>query len=562
MIQYSRDDFNIDQLGSFYSRDKTVFRVFAPEHDTLFLLLEGREYAMHKEHYTFEAEVSGDLEGKGYRFRTGDGVFFRDPFAYLSIDDLSIILDAEKFHDEKISPAKNEDVIVYEASVRDFSSDPSYTGHYPRKFLALAEEGLRKDDYYVLGFDYLKNIGVTHLQLLPILAFDLDHSEYNWGYNPVAFNHLQKDYVYDDDDLYAYINEFRDVVNRYHRNDIRIVMDVVFNHVYDVKTFDIEKMIPGHFLRRKADGRLAAGTLCGSEIKSEDPFVRAYLIHMAKRYVQLFDIDGLRMDLMGIIDIDTMNEMRSVLTQMKDDFIIYGEGWNMGDVLPEDQRAAIINADRIKGIAMFNDRFRDSVISYIEGDIYNDVPGVLSAINDYLDHFQSVNYVECHDGYTFYDRLKHDRAYESEEVTVRKCKMALALVIFARGIPFIHAGQEFLRTKKGVRNSYNRADDINRIDWNLRVRNNDICDYLKDLISTRKQNEVFRKNDTYIRFERYYDCLIYHLDSYMVFINPGNSSHIYSDGNEHQVIFDTKGCCDYRTDEIAIPAYSVILCRF
>ncbi|MBR5755264.1 MAG: hypothetical protein IKX97_05545 [Erysipelotrichaceae bacterium] len=517
---------------------------------------------MHKDHCTFETEVQGDLECGRYHYETGSGVTFKDPFAYLSIDGESIILDKDKFMKDKVVPEPFNDIVIYETSVRDFSSSDSLPTENHRKFLALGEGGLRKYDYFMLGLDYLDNIGITHLQLLPVLDFDDDKTEYNWGYNPVAFNHVKKAYVKDTDDPYAYVNEFRYAVNRLHERNIRVVMDVVFNHVYDVKTFDIEKMIPGHFLRRKPDGSLAAGTMCGSEIRSEDVFVRAYLIEMARRYVELFDIDGLRMDLMGIMDIETVNRMNEELVKIKNDFIVYGEGWNMGDALDERKRASIDNAQKVRDVGMFNDMFRETVIDYVIGNIHNpDITRALSASADYLDYKQAVNYVECHDGPTFYDRLGRDGVDDNDEFLKRKCKLAMALVLLSRGTPFIHAGQEFMGTKHGVGNSYNSGDDINMVDWDLRITHNDMCDYLKDLISLRREHDVFRKDDVRIGFSWYYECLIYRLDDIMIIINPDDHDHDYDDGNLYEILMDINGRCSEHMQHIKVPAHSVSVCK-
>ena len=561
MIDYKEDDFKIEELGNFYSKDKTVFRVFAPEHDTLFLLINDTSYEMVKNHYTFEAEVQGDMEGKKYHFLSNRGIRFNDPFSYTLFEDESIVLDKDKFIKDIIKPKKYDDVFIYEASVRDFSSSDSYIGDYKRKFLALAQDNLKLDNYYMIGLDYLKNLGITHLQLLPVFVFFYDHSDYNWGYNPVAFNNLKKDYIHDTGNPYAYINELRYVVNKLHENNIRVVLDVVYNHVYNDKTFDLEKILPGHFLRRKHDGTLANGTYCGSEIKSEDPFVRAYLLEMSKRYVELFDIDGLRMDLMGILDYHTVRLINEQLKKIKEDFIVYGEGWDMGDVLPQSERASFRNVSKMDDVSMFNDYYRDTIINYILGnrDMEN-VRRVISSRNDYLDFLHTINYVECHDGYTFFDRLGVDNVHDDEKTIINKCKLALALVVLSRGKPFIHAGQEFLRTKKGVHNSYNRDDDINQIDWNLRVRNNQICDYLKQLIAFRKMHNEFLTNGIEVYFEEYESCLFYHLGELIIMINPNDKEVIYKNSN-YRVVFDLNGICDNMPLEIKIEGHSVIICK-
>ncbi len=559
MIEYSSDDFNIDGLGCLYTKEKAVFRVFAPEHDTLFLVLDGHRYPMEKRLHTFSVELEGDFHLSRYHFENGKRVSFKDPFAYLSEGKESVVLDPERFNQEIIKPEPCEDIVIYETSVRDFSSY-GYFGQYAKTFKALGIDGLKRDDYFMLGLDYLENLGISHLQLMPVMDFDNDRSKYNWGYNPLAFNHVKRDYVYDKTDPYASVNELREVVNKLHEHGIRVVLDVVFNHVYDAKNFDIEKMIPGHFLRRKADGKLAMGTFCGSEIKSEDPFVRAYLVKMALRYLELFDIDGIRLDLMGIMDIDTVNALRDALKARKPDFVVYGEGWNMGDALPEECRATIANASKMPGIKMFNDYFRETISAYVMGaDNMQEACQALSG-NGYLSCDHSVNYVECHDGLTFFDRLGVDCLGDSPEEVRNKCKLALTMVMMAKGTPFIHSGQEFLRTKKGVANSYNSPDEINTLNWDLRIYNNEICDYLKALISFRKEYKLYR-DDIPTAFFEYRGCLVYEAKDLLIVFNPQRENVLYETEEPYRILFDRNGFCDLLTKRVELQSYSMVICK-
>ena len=490
MIEYKETDFNIKRLGSLYSKEATIFKVFAPGYDTLFLVIHNRKYEMHKKDYTFEIALKGDLELIAYHYETNEGLTFRDPFAYYSNANDSYVLNPDKFIKKVVLPKRIDDVFIYETSVRDFSSDESYPGRYRKKILCLQESNLKLHNYYMVGLDYIKNIGYTHIQLMPTFEFDKDNSEYNWGYNPINYNCVEKDYIVDQDNPYAYINELRQTVNVLHENDIRVTLDVVFNHVYNKDCFDLNSMIPGHVFRLKEDGTYAEGTYCGNEIKSEDPFVRAYLLEMLERYVMLFDIDGIRFDLMGIIDYQTINMAKERLMSIKSDFICYGEGWNMGDALDEPLRATLQNAYKMPGVAFFNDNFRDTIINYVSGnnEIRNKVKEVLYGNNNGLSYKQSINYVECPDNYTFFDRMINYLGNDSLETNIRRCKLALSLYILGRGIPFIHSGQEFLRTKSLVENSYSSSDSINNLDWDRRVEYNSVCDYTKDLIELRKSH--------------------------------------------------------------------------
>ena len=564
MIRYKAEDFDINRLGSFYSTEKTIFRVFAPYYKDLSIVIKGHSYPMHKKGLCFEIGLSSDLEGARYHFETSEGVSFSDPFAYAGKKGESIVMDPGKFIKEKIVPEKCETPIIYECSVRDFSSDDSYTGRYRKKFLSFTESGLLTKKGNPLGVDHLKQLGITHLQLLPVFEFDNDKSDYNWGYNPLAYNYVENVYLENEEDPYAYVREFRETVNALHKCGIRVVTDVVFNHVYNYAKNELGKMLKRKCFRYKPDGKIAQGTFCGNEVKSEDPFVRAYIVKMVERYLELFDIDGIRMDLMGISDIDTVNLIYFTLRKKKEDFMVYGEGWNMGDVLPEEDRAAIPNAKKMPGIAMFNDYFRDTLIHYVSGNdsIDEDVEKILMADGSYLDASQSINYSECHDDYTFFDRMMIYKNEDRKSVNEARARLSMAMVMVAKGIPFIHAGQEFLRTKNGIRNSYNSPDEINKIDWDRRDRYADSCDFLKDLISIRKKHPSLYDPDTPCEFERYEGCIIYKVDDLLILINPTGTDQIYNDGERHEMIFDRKGGCNCAGTCIPVSAYSLVICQY
>lgn len=561
MIEYTEKDFNIKRLGSLYTKEVTTFKVFAPEHKAVFLVIHDHKYEMHKKDYTFEIALKGDLELIPYHYENDNGETFRDPFAYYCDKNESYVLDPDKFIKKVVLPKRNEDVFIYETSVRDFSSDETYPGIYKKKFLSFTEDNLKLHEYYVVGLDYLKNIGFTHIQLMPTFEFDNDNSEYNWGYNPVEYNCVEKDYVVDQVNPYAYINELRQTVNTLHSNDMRVTLDVVFNHVYNREAFDLNKMIPGHVFRMKEDGTYAEGTFCGNEIKSEDPFVRAYILEMLERYVMLYDVDGFRFDLMGIIDYQTINMAKARLQAIKSSFFIYGEGWNMGDSLDESLRATLINANKMPGIAFFNDYFRDTIINYVSGnnDIREKVKEVLTGNNNGLSYKQSINYVECHDNLTFFDRMITYLGKDTLETNIRRSKLALSLCILARGIPFIHSGQEFLRTKALIDNSYRSSDNINNLDWDRRVEYNSVCDYAKDLMAFRRARSEFISPNVEVSFEDYYDCIVYKLNNIRVIINPTNYDYEYKDNNNHHVVFDFNGNTDYQTDLIKIPAHCLAI---
>jgi pullulanase len=562
MREYSEADFDIRSLGCFYTPEKTVFRIFAPDYGRMDLVIGPHSYEMHKKGLCFEIAFSGDLELRRYHYES-DNVRFKDPFSYLSINDESLVLNEKKFISARIVPHEYQSPIIYECSVRDFSSDPSFPGSYRKKFLAFTQRGLKSEEGESVGLDYLRQLGITHLQLLPVFDFDDDKGEYNWGYNPVAYNYVKSAYVNDVNDPYAFINELRHTVNVLHENDIRVVLDVVFNHVYRYRFFDLGKMLAGRLYRHKADGTLAMGTMCGNEIKSEDPFVRAYIVEMIERYLHLFDIDGVRMDLMGISDYETVNLIYQPLSAKKKDFLVYGEGWNMGDALDESERASINNVEKMPHIYMFNDHFRETIIHYVSGNdmIEEEVCKVLGGDEEYLDAYHSLNYVECHDDYTFFDRMMIFKSEDHDHIIGRRARLAMALVMIAKGIPFIHAGQEFFRTKKGIRNSYNSPDEINAIDWARKDRNLSTCEYLRDLIQIRKLYPSFSDPEDRYIFEHRGGCLICRNSQLVIYINQDDSEVLLENENIAAVVFDGQRKCFKDTSTVSVPPFCVVICQ-
>ena len=562
MIEYSSDDFDVASLGSFYTPEKTVFRVFAPDYEQMDLMINSHSYPMHRNGLCFEIALKGDLELWRYHYES-ERVSFRDPFSYLSKAADSYILDEKKFITDRVSMKKCPAPVIYECSVRDFSSDDSFSGTYRKKFLSFTQRGLRSAQGEPVGLDYLKQLGITHLQLMPVFDFDNDKGEYNWGYNPVAYNYVKSDYVENTHDPYAFVNELRHTVNILHENEIRVVLDVVFNHVYRYRLFDLGKMLKGRCYRYRADGTLAEGTFCGNEIKSEDPFVRAYIVAMVERYLRLFDIDGIRMDLMGISDIDTVNLIYQTMSRKKKDFLVYGEGWNMGDSLDESLRASIGNVDKLPHIYMFNDHFRETIIHYVSGNdmISEEVKKVMGGDPDYLDGHHSINYVECHDDFTFFDRMLKYMIEDHDHIMSKRSRMAMAMVMIAKGIPFIHAGEEFFRSKNGIRNSYNSGDEINHLSWLRKDRNIATCEYLRDLISIRKDYLSLSDADEEMKFSEVKGCLICRTSELSVYINQSPEEIEFEDEKISRIIFDGQRRCDVRSNIISVSPYCVVICE-
>ncbi|MBR3227366.1 MAG: hypothetical protein IKF68_02355 [Erysipelotrichaceae bacterium] len=560
---------DLRQLGSFPSEGKTVFRLWSPMTFGAAVCVEGREYEMeYLGRGLYECTVEEDLEGRTYHYKTlRHKIYeFTDPFSYADKDRSdSYVLDPGKFNTSKVRMEPYGSPTVYEMSVRDFSSDPAVPFSYPKKFLGIIEEGLKIDGKEA-GFDYLKSLGVSHIQLMPVFSFDPDHSDYNWGYNPVTYNTLERSYLVSDDP-YEQIAEFKKVIDTLHRAGIRVNLDVVYNHVYRHQDFNLDRMLPYYFFRYK-DGKLGNASFCGNETRSESYFLREYLKLLTSRFIDVFDIDGLRFDIMGILDYVTLNEIYAGCSSKKADFMVYGEGWKLGDILPDEEKAVIENGEKMKHIGYFLDGFRNTLRGHEISDEHAYLLGDMEMTDKaikvidgskylHLDEDQAINYIECHDNYTFFDKL--DRFVDDEELKVKIAKLGLSLVVLSRGVPFIHSGQEFLRTKKGIDNSYNCSDEINMLDWTRKNRYLEVSDYLRELLKLRHEHDDLYCRQAEISFDRYYEVLIYRIEDLCVFINPCIFDHIYSSDDEYELIFDEKGHRWHTCRDFRIPAFSIVV---
>lgn len=568
--------YDIHRLGAHYSPSETVFSCYAPTHARLFLVLDGEKLEMVKTKSTFSLTVSGDLEGHRYHYEREDGLTFTDPFSYNDTFDgkNSFILDPAKLRVPVIKPKPRKnmyDLCLYETSVRDFSSDPAAPFTHPGTFLAFTESGLTLEGKSV-GLDYLKEIGVSHVQLMPVFRFDKGGFDYNWGYNPVSYAVLHPEYGVGRGP-YDLVREFRSLVDTLHQNNIRVTLDVVFNHVFDADTNTLGRMIPYYCFRYHTDGRPANGSYCGNEVRTQADFVRDLILEMCRRYITIFDIDGLRFDLMGLMDIQTISAIRDSCRTLKPDFLLYGEGWNMGDVMPEIFRCHMGNADKLPGVAFFNSFFRDTLRGsnsdihqkgYLEDNHALRKNAKMALAGSYgigLNPAQSINYIECHDNLTMHDKFLLSTPSLDEETLMEKVRMSLGLITLSRGFPFLHSGQEFMRTKEMVDNSYNLDDSINRLDWSRRVKYDSLCQSLAALLKVRSEHPVFTDESLPVSFIDYYEVLIYCLGDYKIFINPCIFDHIYQDDHSYELIYDGKALGGGQKKAIAIPHYTVVVAK-
>ncbi len=593
-----------DDLGVTYTKEKSIFKMWSPVanriciqlkkgEDTLFVEMKKQEKGI------FFAEVCQDLENYQYTFLirvNGKWEEAIDPYTSFSGPNgkYSVIVDVSKIPFPKkieMSPLEsNVDAIIYEASIRDMTSQKKIGVLHPKTFSGFVEDNVTTQ-LKNTGFHYLKQLGVTHVQLLPVFDFgsvDELHTEllYNWGYDPMQYRCLEGSYSLNPKDASERVVEFANLVHECHRAGLKVNLDVVFNHVYDLDNFSLQKFVPNYYFLIDKEGRYSNGSYCGNDIDTRAPMCAKYFKETVKRIIEWYDIDGLRFDLMGILDIQFMNQVAAMAKEMKPGFMVYGEGWNMPSYVPDYLRASQLNQDKMDLVAHFSDRFRDVIRGsngelirkgYIGGrfdDIYAAKQCLMASCLDY--YFDSpckvVNYLECHDNHTLWDKLKSSCIEDNDDI--RKCRQMIgnAMVLLAQGIPFLHAGQEFGRTKKGAGNTYNKSDSYNLMDYSLRDKNMDMVELTKALIQIRKEHPCFRQRTTQDIKENVFvtymidQVLVYNArsgkDHCICYFNPTSSHFNYYVEEPVKVIFDSGYSNDLYTQNVQIAPYSVLVCQF
>jgi type I pullulanase len=366
-----------------------------------------------------------------------------------------------------------------------------------------------------VGIKAIKDLGITHLQLLPIYDFasvDELKPTFNWGYDPLNYNVPEGSYSSDPKNPKARIKELKQAIQSLHSQGIRVVMDVVYNHVYDASSFSQSKIVPGYWFRTDNDGKLTSASGCGNDSASERSMVRKFIVDSVKYWASEYNLGGFRFDLMGLHDIETMRQVRAALDEIDPTIIIIGEGWNMG-THPSEIRSNQRNITQLPGVAVFNDQIRDGIkgsvfnsadkgfatgisakrVNVMAGIVGNiDFSSVTTPAFSTLSPAQSVNYVEAHDNNTLQDKLRLSLDTKSEPLISQYHRLASSIPLLAQGIPFIHAGQEFQRSKGGDSNSYQSGDEINSLKWGLVTKNATTRKYFKGLLSLRAQHPAFR----------------------------------------------------------------------
>lgn len=539
------------ELGALYQKDKTEFRVWAPEADAACVRLYHdsrcekpyRRLPMTKGKSGVWSKVAfGDLDGVYYTYAmTYDGIEQETADIYgrsAGVNGaLSMVVNMKSCdppgwaEQDYVPLAHYTDACVYELHVRDFSIDSSGNFCYKGRFLGFIEKGVLNAAGDSIGIDHIKELGVTHVQLMPIFDFeridetDLHRPQFNWGYDPRSFNVPCGSYSTDPYDGKARIRELKRLVHALHREGIGVIMDVVYNHTFAAADSCFNKTYPKYYYRMWNENTFSNGSGCGNEVATERAMARKFIVDSLCYWATEYKIDGFRFDLMGLYDIETLNIISARLKEINPNVILYGEGWTGGDSpLDWNSRAMKLNARNTPEFGYFSDDFRDTVKGNNFEDKSKGYVNGISGVEDYvkeimcgriphpqlpnLDKFawtespaQTVNYAEAHDNLTLWDKLYYTNSTDSLESRKKMDKMAAAMIYLAQGIPFIQAGQEFLRSKPFPggnvfdHNSYNSPDAVNSLKWDRKSEFKDVFEYYKGLIALRKAHSAFRMYD-------------------------------------------------------------------
>jgi pullulanase len=437
------------------------------------------------------------------------------------------------------STNKQTDAVIYELHVRDASIHASSGIKNKGKFLGLAEVGTKNSAGQFTGLSHIKELGVTHVHLLPFYDYNsVDETkaavQYNWGYDPVNYNIPEGSYSTNPSDGKVRIKELKELIKTMHSNGLRIIMDVVYNHTALTKNSNFNTLVPDYYYRKRADGSFSDASSCGNETASDNAMFQKFMIESVVYWVKEYHIDGFRFDLMGIHDIETMNLISDTLHKLKPSIVLYGEGWtSSSSPLPDNKRALKKNAAQLNGIAVFSDDMRDGIKGsvfnindrgFATGQIENSESvkfGIVAAgthpqinyskVNYSKEPYTAgpaglINYADCHDNNILWDKIELSFKEASVAQRTKMHELAYAIVLTAQGASFLHAGTEFLRTKNGVENSFDKGDLVNGIDWDLKTKNNASYQFIKNLVQIRRAHPAFRMQTaqqiaTHLNFE-------------------------------------------------------------
>ena len=469
------------------------------------------------------------------------------------------------------------DAVIYEMHHRDFSMHPNSGIANKGKFVAMLEEGTLSLNDQPTGIDHLKELGITHVHILPSFDYmsvdetQLPSNIYNWGYDPINYNVPDGSYSTNPADPYCRIREMKEMIMALHEAGIGVIMDVVYNHTGITEGSNFELTAPGYYYRQRPDGTYSDASACGNETASDRPQMRNFIVNSVKYWVREYHIDGFRFDLMAIHDTVTMNQAAAAIKEINPSAFIYGEGWMAGSSpLPIEQQALKVNVAKMTGIAVFSDDIRDAVKGHYsnEGDrgFASGKPGneetvkigiVASTAHPQVDYSkgnnakapyatspqQIINYVSCHDDLCLTDKLDISMQGSTENERINTAKLAQTIVFTSQGTPFMFAGEEIFRSKQRVHNSFRSPDSINAIDWNQKEKYRDLFDYYRNLIAMRKAHPAFRLRtaDEVARHIKFDETKSDNLISYSITGNAGGDTWkeiklVFNGANEAQTV--------------------------
>lgn len=531
-----------DDLGAVWTKEQTAFRVWAPTADAVTVKLyksgtAGTEDLLEElpmsvdANGTWIAQKEGDLNGIYYTYLVSvQGAINEacDPYARTTgvNGNRAMVIDLNGTNpegwDADVNPNAGKtinDAVIYELHIRDFSSDSSSGIKHTGKYLGLTETGTTTQSGISTGLDYIRELGITHLHLLPIYDFgSVDETkpgmeQYNWGYDPVNYNVPEGSYATDPYHGECRVREMKEMVKALHDNGISVVMDVVYNHVYSASDFCMNRIVPGYFTRIGENGVYSNGSGCGNDTATERSMVRKYIVDSVKYWALEYHIDGFRFDLVGLIDTQTINEIIKEVHRERPDVIFYGEGWTLPTDITKSgyTLATQLNSAETPEFAYFSDTIRDalrgSVFHNAETGFISGAAGIERTIEQCFmglpswctSPAQTINYASCHDNLSLMDRIVSSAIGASWQEQIRMNKLAAAIYLTAEGVPFLQAGEEMLRSKVNAdgsfnENSYASPDSVNSLKWylleNAAYRNT--CEYYRGLIAFRKEHSLLR----------------------------------------------------------------------
>lgn len=559
-----------NDLGSVINGKHTTFKVWAPTASAVVLDLyksghEGEAYKnilmTKKDEGIWEHTEENCGHGVYYTYTVTTSVGTQtatDPYAKAAgINGIrSMVIDLD-FTDPqgwdsicKIKTKSYTEALIWEIHVRDFSNKIS-TSKYPGKYLAFTESGLKNSAGEAVGLDYLVDLGVTHVHLLPVYDYaTVDESnpdgQFNWGYDPANYNVPEGSYSTDPFNGAVRVNEYKQMIKALYEKGIGVIMDVVYNHTYDANNA-FNKIVPYYYYRFTSWGENSNASGCGNDTASERYMFRKFMVDSVSYWAEEYKLGGFRFDLMGLHDLETMKQIEAAVHAINPSALLYGEGWNMGSTIDGSPQAnqsninQIIASDGASGsVSVFNDVIRDGLKGsvfektskgYISGNYYENESkvkfGLAGANNSSLagwrvEHAAVINYMSAHDNHTLWDRLAISNAENTIEERMAMNRIGATIIILAKGTPFMQAGEEFLRSKKGDENSYNASDEINNINWEVIVPGSNeykMVKYYKGLAEIRKNNPVLSSIDSMVEFGR-----IPNGGMFAMFINDGNNA--------------------------------------